>query len=78
MKRIKTFNDVLALVLGVMFPTLWVLHGLGTICLPDIALGATITLETLIVQFYFRRAPETPVGEVKTSFKEGGDVSTSA
>ena len=56
MKLITNFNDLVALLLAVIvFPTLWVLHGVHVITLPDIALGASISLETLIVQFYFRK-----------------------
>jgi len=58
MSKIKTFNDILALVIGAgVFPAMWILYGTGCIVLPDIILGATISLETLIVQFYFRRKP---------------------
>lgn len=55
--KIKQFNDILALFLaGIVFPTLWALHGTGWIILPSEALGATVVLETLIIQFYFRKA----------------------
>jgi hypothetical protein len=50
-------NDLLSVLMGVViFPLLWALHGKGIVVLPDIVLGATVTLETLIVQFYFRKA----------------------
>lgn len=53
----KNHNDLLSIVIGVfVFPVLWALHGKGIVVLPDIVLGATVTLETLIVQFYFRKA----------------------
>ena len=52
----KTWNDVLALVFGLVILTLWTLAGTCIIDLPDIILGATISAFTLIIQFYFRKA----------------------
>jgi hypothetical protein len=58
----KKYNDVLATIIAaVVFPGLWVAHGGGWINLPSEALGATVVLETLIVQFYFRKAPDNGV-----------------
>ncbi len=64
---IKNFRDILALAMGVIvFPSLWALQGLGYLSIPDGVIGATIAIETLITQFYFRRAtaaeenPPTP------------------
>lgn len=58
----KNFNDLLAIIISVVvFPGLWVAHGAGAINLPSEAMGATVVLETLIIQFYFRRAPNSEV-----------------
>lgn len=54
---IKNFRDVLALLLGVIvFPGIWIGQGLGYLVLPGEVLGVTIVLETLIGQFFFRKA----------------------
>ena len=46
----------------VVFPALWVLEGLGIISVPNGMLVATLPLETLIIQFYFRKKEsDTPV-----------------
>lgn len=56
---IKNFRNLLALLTGVIvFPGLWALNGLGLIALPGEVLGATIAIETLIAQFYFRKKAE--------------------
>ena len=56
---IKNFRNLSALLLAIIvFPTLWALHAMGIMALPEIVLGATIALETLIVQFYFRKKIE--------------------
>ncbi len=60
---IKNFRNLLALLVMVfVFPGLWVCHGLKVIDLPEGIIGATISMETLIVQFYFRKKDpaETP------------------
>ncbi len=59
------FNDTLALLLGVVvIPAMWILTSLKIVAVPDIVTGATISIETLIAQFYFRKAKdETPSGE---------------
>ena len=55
--KIKNYRDWLALLLAVVvFPALWVLEGLGMINVQDGILVATLPIETLIVQFYFRKA----------------------
>ena len=62
-----TFNDFLALLLAVVvIPTLWIGQGLGELDLPGEVIGATITIETLITQYYYRKA--------KTSLKGKKDV----
>jgi len=56
---IKNFRDLLALlVAGIVFPGVWILQGLGTLTLPGEVIGATIAIETLIAQFYWRKKPE--------------------
>ncbi len=53
---IKNFRDVLAILVGVVvFPAMWILHGRGIITLPEGVIGATIVIETLVAQFYFRK-----------------------
>lgn len=50
------FRNVLAIILAVVvFPGLWIANGLGMISLPGEVIGATIAIETLIGQFYFRK-----------------------
>ena len=54
---LKKFNDLLAILLGVVvIPGIWIMQGVGILSLPGEVLGATIAAETLIVQFYFRKA----------------------
>ena len=61
---IKNFRDLMALLVAVIvFPAIWVTQGLGVLNLPGEVVGATIAIETLIAQFYFRKAAE---GEEKT------------
>jgi len=52
-----TFRNLLAggISLGI-FPLLWILQGKGLIALPDSIIGMTIALETLVFNFYFRKA----------------------
>ncbi len=59
---IKNFRDLLALLIAVLvFPGLWVCQGKGIVNIPEGVIGATIAIETLIAQFYFRKAnTETP------------------
>ena len=58
----KKFNNVLATALSVgIIPILWAAQGCGWMNLPGEILGATITIETTIVYFYFRKkAPDVP------------------
>jgi len=58
----KTFRDVLALLIAVIvFPAVWIIQGKGIVNIPEGVIGATIAIETLIAQFYFRKAnTETP------------------
>lgn len=60
MRLFTNFRDVIALLLGVVvFPVLWVLSGTGVCQLPEVVVGASISIETLIAQFYFRKATDT-------------------
>lgn len=59
----KTWNDRLALLLLLAIPGLWILSGRGIIALPAEVVGALIATWTLVVQYYFRKAPpEAPNG----------------
>ncbi len=52
----KNFNDLLALLMAVIvFPGMWICQGLGYVSIPEGVIGATIAIETLIAQFYFRK-----------------------
>ena len=54
---IKNIRDLLAILMGVVvFPGLWILEGLSIISVPNGMLVATLPLETMIIQFYFRKA----------------------
>ena len=60
---IKNFRNLLALLIAVIvFPGIWIMQGLGMLTLPGEVIGMTIALETLVGQFYFRKASteETP------------------
>ncbi len=53
---IRNFRDTLAILVGVViFPGIWIGNGLGFLALPGEVIGATIAIETLIAQFYFRK-----------------------
>lgn len=58
----KNQRDLLALVLILTMVLVWILQGNGYIILPGEIIGASITIMTLIVQFYFRKSnkPELP------------------
>ncbi len=52
----KNFRDVLAIMVGVVvFPGMWLLAGFGVAHFPENIIGATLVLEPLIIQFYFRK-----------------------
>ena len=54
------YNNLLATALAVgIIPILWAAQGAGWLILPEAVVGATITLETTIVYFYFRKSPPT-------------------
>ena len=53
---IKNFRNLLALLVAVIvFPTIWVLQGLGLLNMPGEILGVTVSVETMIAVFYFRK-----------------------
>jgi hypothetical protein len=54
----RRWNDILALLLLVGLPIY-----LAVVKPSDIVVGSFVTGWTLVVQFYFRRAPEDPQGE---------------
>ena len=54
----KAVNDLLALLLLiVVIPGLWLAAALGVINLNGEVIGATIMGWTLVLQYYFRKAP---------------------
>jgi len=53
-------RTTLAIALGIaVFPLMWVMVGLGLLNLPGEILGVTIAMETLILNFYFRKKTKT-------------------
>ncbi len=55
----NNWNDVLSIVLIVLIVALWAIQGVKIIALRDDVNGALVVLFTLVVQYYFRKAPET-------------------
>ena len=54
---LKNQRDLLSILLGVVvIPVIWITQGMGIINLPGEVIGASIAIETLIAQFYFRKA----------------------
>jgi len=54
---VMNYRNYLSLALAVIvIPGLWVCQGTGVLELPGAVIGATISIETLIGQFYFRKA----------------------
>lgn len=51
------FNNLLALVLVLIIAALWALQGFNVLSLMGEVTGALIAAFTLIVQYYFRKAP---------------------
>jgi hypothetical protein len=51
------FNEGLAIMLFTIIPALWVMQGMGYIKLPAEVMGALIVTWTLIIQYFFRKAP---------------------
>ena len=60
---LKNQRDLLSILLGVIvIPGLWVIHGLAIVNIPEVVLGATVAIETLIAQFYWRKATSQESG----------------
>jgi len=53
----QNWNDTIALILILIIPTIWVLCGGGIIQIEDAVSGALIVTWTMVVQYYFRKAP---------------------
>ena len=53
----KNFNDRLALLLIITIPLMWIMHASKSISLPPEVVGALIATWTLVIQYYFRKAP---------------------
>lgn len=53
----QNWNDILALLLLFLIPTLWVLYGRGMVDLNESVSGALIVTWTMVIQYYFRRQP---------------------
>jgi len=53
---IRNFRNLLALLVAVIvFPGIWVMQGLGILVLPGEIIGVTVSIETMIAVFYFRK-----------------------
>lgn len=56
-KQPPVVNDIIAIVLLILIiPGIWILHGLEAIFLPGEIIGATIVSWSLILQYYFRKS----------------------
>ena len=53
----QNWNDMLALLLIIIIPALWILYGKGMIKIDESVNGALISTWTIVVMFYFRKAP---------------------
>ena len=51
------FQYLFAIMVWLCLVALWAAHGSHVIELPDIVLGATVTIAMLPVQFFFRKSP---------------------
>lgn len=61
-KMIKNFRDLLALLLAVVvFPGIWIADSLALVSVPEMILGATVSIESMIALFYFRKKPANEV-----------------
>lgn len=64
----NNFNDLLAILIMVgVFPALWILQGRDIVNIPEGVIGASIAIETLIAQFYFRKTPTVPGDTTSTT-----------
>lgn len=67
-KIIRNTNDLIAmLLLLVVIPALWVLQGLGRLTMSGEVIGATIMGWTLVLQYYFRKAPDDTTSSTSTT-----------
>jgi len=57
----KNFRNVLALILIILIPALWLVSSLFTELSGEV-LGASIAVWTLVAQFYFRKAQSSEAG----------------
>jgi len=64
LKLFKKFNDLFAIVVVALIFIFWILQGKGIITDNQAITGATITVLTTVVFFYFRKAP--PAGTPPT------------
>lgn len=53
----QNFNDTVALFLLVVIPAMWILDARGWVTLNREVAGSLIVTWTIIIQYYFRRAP---------------------
>ena len=53
----QNFNDRLALLITLLIPVLWLCQGLNWVNLAPEVTGALIATWTLVIQYYFRKAP---------------------
>lgn len=68
-KIIRNVNDLIALlILIIVIPALWILQGMGKLSMSGEIIGATIMGWTLVLQYYFRKAPDdTPTTSTSTT-----------
>jgi len=53
---LKNHRDLLSILLGVVvIPGIWITQGFNIITIPEIVIGATVSIETMIAMFYFRK-----------------------
>lgn len=67
MPRIKINSALALLLLVIVIPGLWIAQGLGKLNMPGEVSGALIAAFTLIVQYYFRKAPTPDSSSQSTS-----------
>jgi hypothetical protein len=66
----NNFNDFLALILILLISALWIFQGEKAISLRDDVNGALVVIFTLVVQYYFRRAPTAAITSPETTTTE--------
>lgn len=57
------FNDRLTVILMGIISGLWVMEGIGVLTMPGEVNGALIATFTLVIQYYFRKAPPVDTKE---------------